>query len=524
MEIVKSFNMQGVIKAASKSPEGEMLISGPIADEDQVDLQNDIITKAAIQSGLEFFKAAGRHVDYGHLFRKTHKPEYLIGKAIDFNDGPDGKIWMTAKLYPNNEYATGLYNLVKNGGHAGFSIDGICKARDAEDNRKIIETQIMLIAADPMPIGYNNYLVTGKIPGTNSIGSVMKSLMGNDEYMIKSDQLEDIDPDDQKGEVSGMVKLTKSEAEYRKGVGGKMCRYCRYYLNKTCQKVAGAINPDYCCDYFKTRLSQGTKKEGSEDDTAPEPEDDEMNKSVTITFKMDDDDDDIDNEDENDDMNEEEDEEENDDLNNIDDEPSSPMTDDLNDVDPNNYPGMGLGPGRGLGLGPCRELGPINGTGKVKTIIISKRPVKKAMTTGSGVVQPGQTGGAALRKQELYGAEDEKSRKSETRGNRRKSSRYVDNNNREFEDIDLKQRRSESKTRRSRDIRKADDFYDDFMYDDEECVKAYVGFKKLEEKLRRRGVKNPAALAAYIGRKKYGKKRFDRAARRGKSLRGKEGK
>jgi len=33
-------------------------------------------------------------------------------------------------------------------------------------------------------------------------------------------------------------------------------------------------------------------------------------------------------------------------------------------------------------------------------------------------------------------------------------------------------------------------------------------FKKLKGKLASKGAKNPGALAAYIGRKKYGKKKF----------------
>lgn len=33
-------------------------------------------------------------------------------------------------------------------------------------------------------------------------------------------------------------------------------------------------------------------------------------------------------------------------------------------------------------------------------------------------------------------------------------------------------------------------------------------FQRLKEQLRRRGVKDPAALAAWIGRKKYGAKRM----------------
>ncbi|HXF73066.1 MAG TPA: hypothetical protein VNO79_10710 [Actinomycetota bacterium] len=50
---------------------------------------------------------------------------------------------------------------------------------------------------------------------------------------------------------------------------------------------------------------------------------------------------------------------------------------------------------------------------------------------------------------------------------------------------------------------------------------AYVGFKKLSGKLgRRKGVRDPDALAASIGRKKYGKARFQKAAAAGKKMRG----
>ena len=41
-------------------------------------------------------------------------------------------------------------------------------------------------------------------------------------------------------------------------------------------------------------------------------------------------------------------------------------------------------------------------------------------------------------------------------------------------------------------------------------------FRSLTRKLSRKGVKNPRALAAYIGRKKYGKSRFQKLAARGR--------
>lgn len=53
---------------------------------------------------------------------------------------------------------------------------------------------------------------------------------------------------------------------------------------------------------------------------------------------------------------------------------------------------------------------------------------------------------------------------------------------------------------------------------------AYMGFNKLTKELTKKGVRDPKALAASIGRKKYGKKKFQEAAAKGKSLNGKKGK
>ena len=41
-------------------------------------------------------------------------------------------------------------------------------------------------------------------------------------------------------------------------------------------------------------------------------------------------------------------------------------------------------------------------------------------------------------------------------------------------------------------------------------------FKKLASDLKKKGAKDPKALAAYIGRKKYGKKKFAALGRKGK--------
>lgn len=47
---------------------------------------------------------------------------------------------------------------------------------------------------------------------------------------------------------------------------------------------------------------------------------------------------------------------------------------------------------------------------------------------------------------------------------------------------------------------------------------AYEGFKKLKAKLAANGAKNPGAVAASIGMKKYGKKALEEHAQSGTSM------
>ena len=48
-------------------------------------------------------------------------------------------------------------------------------------------------------------------------------------------------------------------------------------------------------------------------------------------------------------------------------------------------------------------------------------------------------------------------------------------------------------------------------------------FKRLTKKLKKKGAKNPKALAAWIGRKKFGKKKFQKLATKGRKRRNKNG-
>ena len=48
----------------------------------------------------------------------------------------------------------------------------------------------------------------------------------------------------------------------------------------------------------------------------------------------------------------------------------------------------------------------------------------------------------------------------------------------------------------------------------------YMGFKAVEASAKASGARNPAAVAAAVGRKKYGKKAMSHAAATGHSLKG----
>lgn len=50
---------------------------------------------------------------------------------------------------------------------------------------------------------------------------------------------------------------------------------------------------------------------------------------------------------------------------------------------------------------------------------------------------------------------------------------------------------------------------------------AHIGFKKLTAKLSRKGVRNPKAVAASIGMKKYGKAGMAKKAAAGRKAKGK---
>ena len=79
--------------------------------------------------------------------------------------------------------------------------------------------------------------------------------------------------------------------------------------------------------------------------------------------------------------------------------------------------------------------------------------------------------------------------------------------------------RGKKKSKEDADMCEDTDLDLEFTEDELDAIaEAYMGFEKTTRALAARGAKNPQALAAWIGRKKYGKEKFQRAAAAGRKL------
>jgi hypothetical protein len=177
----KPFTAQSVIKGHAEK-DGKRFLHGPIAP-DEEDYDTDIFTQVGLEKGLPtFIKLAGNtdhgHVDWAHQWRKTKDPGFIIAKGRPFT-GPDGRPWLSDELAPKGTKPCAdacWTHVVEAQMHAAHSLEGLCKARDPHDKRKIIETEIHLITIDPQPKGFGNFL---KVGAPESLQQIAKGILAD---------------------------------------------------------------------------------------------------------------------------------------------------------------------------------------------------------------------------------------------------------------------------------------------------------------------------------------------------------
>ena len=164
-EYIQPFCMSsGALVKAIENTDGLRQFHGPIAPPDQaVDYDKDVLTKAGVESGLIMYANMGRHVDWAHMYPKTKLARWLIGEGTD-KVGPDGWPWLQTTITKANDVANDAWEHIQSGAHCGYSIYGVMKKRDDADKRKLVQTEIHLITADPRPKGFGNFLLTGPMP------------------------------------------------------------------------------------------------------------------------------------------------------------------------------------------------------------------------------------------------------------------------------------------------------------------------------------------------------------------------
>lgn len=178
-ELQKPFSAYLLVKGASDAPNGDKYLHGPAAlvEEDGLgaDFDGDDLTKAAVTRGLDDFQRLGGQVDWDHLFSKSHRAAHLIGKCVGITENPTGGApIVTTQLFMKKAFAQEAWEHYECGGVLGYSLQGIAKARDPKQGKRITDLAIHMMTITPMPKGYEGPRLSGGQPA--SLGAIVKGL------------------------------------------------------------------------------------------------------------------------------------------------------------------------------------------------------------------------------------------------------------------------------------------------------------------------------------------------------------
>ena len=171
----------------------DWILSGPAADTDVADYDDETLEKAGVMRGLDVHESLGAHIDFEHMYPKTKDLKYLIGKAISHYIGPDGRPWVSIRLVkdgPGREIAEKVWKSVKAGVRMGLSIFGSA-TRHANDPKRLVDTKISFVTISPTPKGFGQSLQIGTPDGLYAIS---KSIAFEDDGWEDVEKAADSDP------------------------------------------------------------------------------------------------------------------------------------------------------------------------------------------------------------------------------------------------------------------------------------------------------------------------------------------
>jgi hypothetical protein len=243
----KSFDAYMLVKSATER-DGKKYLNGPAAlvEEDGLgsDFDGDDLVQKAVEGGLETFMRLGGQVDWDHLYAKSHNPKHIIAKSVGVTPNPDGKgaPVVSVELFMQKELAKAAWEHHECGGILGFSLQGIAKARDPKNSKRITALDIHMMTITPMPKGYEGPRLTS---GNASLGSIIKGMnaqleAGDTEGWEPIEDIELISKSaDLHEELKDDAKVAEKPAPRYKG----SCEKCGNPLKDSLCEVCGNDNP-----------------------------------------------------------------------------------------------------------------------------------------------------------------------------------------------------------------------------------------------------------------------------------------
>jgi len=239
----------------TQTADGKLIISGAVASLGE-DYDGEVLEKSGVLNGLKHYWKMGRHVDVDHKFQQSEDWGDIVGKAIEIID-VKGVPHLVAELFPSKPKAKAVWDHIQSGGEAGFSIFGKALKRDPKDPKRILDTEIHMVTIALSPKGFDARARVGRpevfSPLMMAKAIMQKAGMPMGQALPPSPDPSAMPPQGMPPEQGGGGEPpppTKQEVNYRPGEGDSVCANCAIFQQGTCLLLQDTVRPMDSCDAF----------------------------------------------------------------------------------------------------------------------------------------------------------------------------------------------------------------------------------------------------------------------------------
>jgi hypothetical protein len=123
----------GIAKADPEASESAPWLIYIQASTPAVDFEKERVLQQALKDSCDYFLENGK-ITYEHVSHENrHDASVLIGEPMAVKFTPNGLTLIQARLYPYQEQARNVYNILRSGGKLKASIGGSCSKRPGPD-------------------------------------------------------------------------------------------------------------------------------------------------------------------------------------------------------------------------------------------------------------------------------------------------------------------------------------------------------------------------------------------------------